>query len=87
MSRNRAYNRRMMWIKALRKKRISDAWGQHYYDNLHEYSKNKIHCSCHLCSTKTRNKGKRIRGNYDPSINYKYSDKKRIAKAEYKENF
>ena len=27
-----------------------------YYDNLHQYSKNKIHCSCPMCSAKTTNK-------------------------------
>ena len=48
------------------------------YDNLHQYSKNKIHCSCPRCSPRTRNKGKhRGRKNYAPSINYKISDKKR----------
>ena len=26
------------------------------YDNLHQYSKNKIHCSCPICSAKTNNK-------------------------------
>ena len=75
------YNRDISNRKALRKKRISDQYsyyshhnGEHYYDNLHQYSKNKIHCSCHCCSTKTRNKGHRQRGNYHRSINYKKSD-------------
>ena len=50
-----------------------------FYDNLHQYSKNKIHCSCPMCSAKTRNKGKRRkRKNYAPSINYKISDKRKI---------
>lgn len=75
----------MMWIKALRKKNINDAWGWHYYDNLHQYSKNKIHCSCPMCASKTRNKGKRHHGNYNPSINYKSSDMKKIMKVEYLE--
>lgn len=38
---------------------------------------NKIHCSCPVCSIKTRNKGKRKKGNYHRSINYKLSDLKR----------
>lgn len=40
------------------------------------YSKMKIHCSCPMCSPKTRNKGKcRYRsGNYDRALNYKHSD-------------
>lgn len=28
-----------------------------FYQNLHQYSKNKIHCSCPMCSAKTKNKG------------------------------
>lgn len=47
-----------------------------WYDNLHQYSKNKIHCSCPMCSAKTRNKGKR-RQFYVPSINYGMMDKRR----------
>lgn len=45
--------------KALRKKRISDNYSaflfdnSHYYSNLHQYSKNKIHCSCGMCRTKS----------------------------------
>ena len=54
-NRGRAYNRDVSRRKALRKKRISDNFWHHaaehpYYDNLHQYSKNKIHCSCPLCS-------------------------------------
>lgn len=55
--RGRAYNRDVSKRKALRKKRISDSWmwgdGVPYYNNLHQYSKNKIHCSCGMCSCKT----------------------------------
>ena len=47
------------------------------YHNLHQYSKNKVHCSCPMCSPKTRNKGRRNRKNYNPSINYKISDFRR----------
>lgn len=80
MSRSRGYNRDISWRKALCKRRISreicsDRFSvNEYYDNLHQYSKNKIHCSCPLCSTKTRNKGRRKRGNYSPSIYWKKSD-------------
>ena len=45
-----------------------------WYDNLHQYSKNKIHCSCPMCSAKTRNKGKR---RHAPAINYSMMDKRR----------
>ena len=51
-----------------------------YYDNLHQYSKNKIHCSCLLCSQKTKNKGQKRHNRYSPSINYKISDKRKIMK-------
>jgi hypothetical protein len=83
--RSRAYNRDVSKRKALRKKRISDNFWPHasdypYYDNLHQYSKNKIQCSCPLCSQKTKNKGKRARKNYNPTHNYKASDlRKKVA--------
>ena len=49
-----------------------------FYDNLHQYSKNKIHCSCPWCSPRTRNKGRhRNTKNYAPSINYGMMDKRR----------
>lgn len=48
------------------------------YSNLHQYSKNKIHCSCPWCSPRTRNKGRhRNTKNYAPSINYGRMDKRR----------
>jgi hypothetical protein len=78
-----AYNRDVSKRKALRKRRIAEEvyWGgkEHpYYDNLHQYSKNKIHCSCPMCSPKTRNKGRRDRKNYMRSLNYKASELKRL---------
>lgn len=88
-----AKNRRNSILKALRKRRIDRA--VHYpfyyrgttkgepmdwYRNLHQYSKNKIHCSCPLCSAKV---GKyRGRG---PSINYKISDVRKIQRLEYED--
>lgn len=59
------------------------------YSNLHQYSKNKIHCSCPMCSVKTRNKGhRRKRKNYAPSINYSMMDlkKQQSMDADEKEN-
>ena len=44
------------------------------YDNLHQYSKNKVHCSCPYCSAKTRNKSRR---RYASSINYRRMDLRR----------
>lgn len=82
--RSSAYNRDVTWRKAMRKRRIARhywSWliyGEDYYDNLHQYSKNKIHCGCGACMRKTRNKTRRhIYGNYAPSINYKPSDLRR----------
>ena len=59
-----AYNRDVSKRKALRKRRITqevywDGKDHPYYDNLHQFSKNKIHCSCPMCSAKSKNKGRR----------------------------
>ena len=92
-SNSRAYNRDVSKRKALRKRRITkEVYGDlthPYYDNLHQYSKNKIHCSCPWCSEKTRNKGhRRIAKNYNRSINWKKSDLIKIEamSADLKEN-
>lgn len=85
------YNRDVSFRKAMRKKRISDNyWSSRdhsYYDNLHQYSKNKIHCSCSMCSRKTRNKGKRRykAGNYSRSLCYKASDLRKLISMDEKE--
>lgn len=82
--RSTTYNRDVSRRKALRKRRIArevyyDGDTHPYYSNLHQYSKNKIHCSCSMCSAKTRNKGKRrnMHGNYSPSLNYRISELRR----------
>ena len=73
----------MAVVKAKRKKKIAEEvycnGKEHpYYDNLHQYSKNKIHCSCLLCSSKTKNKGPKRRKAYAPSVNYKVSDRRKL---------
>ena len=69
--RTHAEKRHNDWKKAIRKKKIINAYGFDYYDNLHQYSKNKIHCSCPLCRAKTR-------GNtYGPSEHWSIRDEKR----------
>lgn len=86
-ARNRDVSRR----KALRKRRLAEAiyrsWKHRneeeaweYYDNLHQYSKNKIHCSCPYCNAKTRNKGARrqLSGNYQKALHYTASDMRKI---------
>ena len=89
MSVSRAYNRDVSRRKALRKRRITEeVYGEHdYYNNLHQYSKNSIHCSCPDCSPRTRNKGKKrakARG-YEKSINYKFSDLKKTTAMDIEE--
>lgn len=78
MERDRGYYREVAKRKALRRRRLDSEiyYGAPMYDNLHQYSKNKIHCSCSMCSAKTKNKGRRRykHGNYSPSVNYKHSD-------------
>lgn len=57
----RAERRRLDRNKAARKKDICEThYGFAYYDNIHQYSKNKIHCSCALCRAKTRETGHTI---------------------------
>ena len=80
-----AYNRDVSIRKALRKRRLAREiyrWNPEweYYDNLHQFSTNKIHCSCPYCSTKTRNKGHRRykAGNYNRNLNYKASKLRRL---------
>lgn len=91
------WRRDMNKRKALRKRRIDrevhyyfSTSNSDWYDNLHEYSKNKIHCSCGMCSRyrKTNNKGasRLISGNYAPSKNWKKSDQKRLLEMEYEIN-
>ena len=51
----RGDRRKIDYKKARRKARIDIAQsydGLPLYDNLHQYSKNKIHCSCQLCRGK-----------------------------------
>ena len=79
--RTKAFNRYQSYVKAKRKQQLAkdiyyDGVNHPYYNNLHQYSKNKIHCSCCMCAAKTRNKGSRRtqHANYASSINYKHSD-------------
>lgn len=89
--RNRGWRRKKDFFKAKRKKDIDGTSSMMIpcYKNLHEYSKNKIHCSCGMCSAKTRNKGKRrmIPKNYSPSINYTIKDQKRKDEMDYEEKW
>lgn len=59
MKHNRNYVREMCWKHATRKQwTAKHCYGWDYYDNLHQYSKNKIHCSCPLCRNRRTNSPK-----------------------------
>lgn len=67
----RAERRKDDFTKAIRKRDICrEHYGFEYYDNLHQYSKGKIHCSCPLCANKV--------GKYGNTPNYNHSDEKKI---------
>lgn len=85
-------NRRNSILKALRKRRIDqDIYSylnrEHgYYKNLHQYSKNKIHCSCPLCASKTRGNGiNRFKKFIPGGADYKISDVRKIQRLEYED--
>ena len=50
--------------KAIRKRNICrDIYPDHeWYNNLHQYSKNKIHCSCPMCTMYNKTNHKKFRG-------------------------
>lgn len=85
--RTRAWRRKKNAHKALHKKHISAYYcvNWDWYNNLHQYSKNKIHCSCPICKTKTKTKhqfyglGKGRYGGY----NWKPSEIKDWERMEY----
>lgn len=60
-TRGKAYRRHKDYTKAIRKRNISNELyfsitGHPYYPHLHQYSKNKIHCSCPMCTDKSKGK-------------------------------
>ena len=92
---NRGNRRKQNARKALRKQRISrEIFDCEMYDNLHEYDKNKVHCSCPMCKDKTNTSKDKSHGPTDQSRpystkipttndrygkkNYKISDRKKI---------
>lgn len=53
MNHTKQQTRENNWKHALRRRRIArEVLKWDYYNNLHQYSKNKIHCSCPLCRGK-----------------------------------
>lgn len=93
MEHNRAYKRKKDFAKAIRKKRLDREVTPYsdpesgMYKHLHQYSENKIHCSCPGCSAKTKNKGSRKKGarGYCPSYNPSMKDYKRNESMDYDE--
>ena len=60
--RRKAERRRNDFLKARRKQKIcQEIYGFEWYKYLHMYSKNKIHCSCPICSAKTKTRNLRLR--------------------------
>lgn len=57
MKTNRGERRKTDYNHAIRKRNIARNYilGEEYpwYNNLHQYSKNKVHCSCPLCRAKS----------------------------------
>ena len=74
MTRDRGEKRKIDFTHALRKKKKAETIALNknypYYDNLHQYSKNKIHCSCPDCSPKAARNG------------YSNTDKKKLLNIE-----
>jgi len=83
MKRTRAWRRYKNYTKAKRKRDIDASYqsGSIYwhpwYNNLHQYSKNKIHCSCPMCSAKTNNKNSK-NAFYAPHWNPLLSDLRKM---------
>ncbi len=66
--------RKKDFTKAFRKRKICRAISVYeWYNNLHQYSKNKIHCSCGMC---------RFRNTWEPKRK-PISDMKRIEGMKY----
>ena len=61
MAKDRGERRKINFLHAIRKKKIDKSLplGEEYpmYNNLHQYSKNKIHCSCPDCRGRSTGHG------------------------------
>lgn len=73
--RTRARRRHVDFKKAIRKRNICVGIdGEEWYKHLHQYSKNKIHCSCPLCRCKSRYHNEKKGSN----INWGQKDRKSL---------
>lgn len=82
---DRAYTRAKSYSKAMRKYHIdrdiaAGRWPL-YYNNIHQYADNKIHCSCPMCSEKTNNKHGRA-NKWEPAKNWSIADKRKLENME-----
>lgn len=80
--RSTAEKRHNDWKKAIRKRKIVEEvykWPEGWYDNLHQYSKNKIYYAYNRFS-KTNNKGKHryAARNYAKSKNWSIADQRKL---------
>lgn len=88
MKHSRKYLRDQDYRHAIRRRNLDRALSSYlfgdWYNNLHQYSKNKIHCSCGLCSCKTNGSRARRHGvkTMEPAENWSMKDKKRIDEME-----
>ena len=85
--RNRGWRRAKDIAKAKRKRRIDRYYAgifyHPWYNNLHQYSKNKIHCSCPMCRNKSRNRG--AAAMYSGSFNPTMQDRRKLDSMIYDE--
>lgn len=81
------------WVRLENKKVIMVPLGRipewtHWYEYEGMLSKGKIHCSCPMCSAKTRNKGKRKQRKgfgYEPTFNWTISDRRKVDALNYED--
>lgn len=87
MRRPTAEKRHLDYKKAIKKRKIVlEVYRENdWYNNLHQYSKNKVFCSCPLCAVKTNNRGKRG-AFWASSENWKISDRRKLDELEYQED-
>lgn len=77
----RAWVRAKTWVKARKKRNIDriDSNSEDCYDNLHQYSKNKVlRPQDPFHKTNNKNQRRSVEGDFAPSTNWKPSDKRRI---------
>ena len=84
--RSMAEKRHNDFRKAIRKFKIDretmpTGWTHYMYDNLHQYSKNKIHCSCPFCRAKTAKR----KNPWSGGKNWSPSDRRKLDGMNYEE--